>query len=192
MERGLLDKCYRNVKTNETIYENILKNKEMIDSIPQIICRCLKNGGNVFVCGNGGSSCDAMHFVAEMVGRFKMQRKPYSFVALNTDVAVITAISNDFGYDFIFEKQLEAYMKRNDILIAISTSGNSLNVIRAINKTRELEGKSIALLGKKGGLMAKKADFPIIFEHEDTARVQECHTLFLHVLSELIEKRMEG
>ena len=130
---------------------------------------------------------DALHIAGEIVGRFQKERKSYPAIALNADVATMTAIANDYGYDTVFERAVEGYMKSGDVIIGISTSGNSENVRRAIAKASELGGKSIALLGKDGGKIAGIADCPIIVPSNCTARIQESHIMIGHIICEIAE-----
>ena len=160
----------------------------MIKKVSDEILETLKQNGKILICGNGGSASDALHMAGEMVGRFQTDRNGWPAIALNADVASITAIANDYGYDKIFERATEAYMDKNDLLVGISTSGNSENVYRAILKAIEIGGKTVALLGKDGGKIGKSADYPIIIKSDITARIQESHITVIHILCELVEQ----
>lgn len=158
-----------------------------IETAAMMVSDALKSGGKILLCGNGGSASDALHIAGEIVGRFQKERKSYPAIALNADVATMTAIANDYGYDTVFERAVEGYMKSGDVIIGISTSGNSENVRRAIAKASELGGKSIALLGKDGGKIAGIADCPIIVPSNCTARIQESHIMIGHIICEIAE-----
>lgn len=147
----------------------------------------INNGGKLVICGNGGSASDALHFAGEIVGRFQKERKPWPAIVLNADVATMTAIANDYGYDDIFARQAEAHLTPKDIFIGISTSGNSENVVRAINVAKQIGAKTACLVGKDGGKLGQLADFPIIIPCNVTARVQESHITTIHILCEYVE-----
>ncbi|WP_457612492.1 D-sedoheptulose 7-phosphate isomerase [Methanocaldococcus sp.] len=168
----------------------IEENEENLRKAIEIIVKELKNGNKVLICGNGGSAADAQHFAAEIVGRFKLERKGFPAIALTTDTSILTAIGNDYGFDKIFERQVEALGKKGDILVSISTSGNSENVIRAVNKAKEIGIFTIGLLGKGGGKLKDIVDLALIVPSNDTARIQECHLTIYHVICEEVEKRM--
>ena len=152
------------------------------------ITRTLDNGGTLFWCGNGGSAADSQHLAAELVGRFKKNRKALRSVALTTDTSVLTCVANDYSYEDIFSRQLEALARPDDVLVAISTSGNSENVVRALKKSKDLGVKTIAFLGKDGGQAKSIADLAIVIPSDSTARIQEAHILIGHILCNLIEK----
>jgi len=152
------------------------------------ITRTLDNGGTLFWCGNGGSAADSQHLAAELVGRFKKNRKALRSVALTTDTSVLTCVANDYSYEDIFSRQLEALARPDDVLVAISTSGNSENVVRALKKSKDLGVKTIAFLGKDGGQAKSIADLAIVIPSDSTARIQEAHILIGHILCDLIEK----
>ena len=181
----------RRLKQSADIEISIVEDLEMINMIKKVsdeILETLKQNGKILICGNGGSASDALHMAGEMVGRFQTDRNGWPAIALNADVASITAIANDYGYDKIFERATEAYMDKNDLLVGISTSGNSENVYRAILKAIEIGGKTVALLGKDGGKIGKSADYPIIIKSDITARIQESHITVIHILCELVEQ----
>ncbi len=181
----------RRLKQSADIKISIVEDLEMINMIKKVsdeILETLKQNGKILICGNGGSASDALHMAGEMVGRFQTDRNGWPAIALNADVASITAIANDYGYDKIFERATEAYMDKNDLLVGISTSGNSENVYRAILKAIEIGGKTVALLGKDGGKIGKSADYPIIIKSDITARIQESHITVIHILCELVEQ----
>ena len=175
------------------IKKNIINDNEVlnvISSVVDVMVETITNGGKILVCGNGGSASDALHMVGEIVGRFQRERKSWPAIALNADVSTMTAIANDYGYDFVFERAVEAYMTSKDIIIGISTSGNSENIYRAIVKAKKIGGRTVALLGKDGGKLKKNVDYPIVVSCDITARVQEAHITIIHILCELLEERL--
>lgn len=175
------------------VKQNMLTNDALLDTISKLadgIVACITNGGKLVICGNGGSASDALHFAGEIVGRFVKERRAWPAVVLNADVATMTAIANDYGYDEVFARQAEGHLKQGDIFVGISTSGNSENVYRAVLKAKEIGVKTTALLGKDGGKIGKMVDYPIIVPCNVTARVQECHINIIHILCELAEVKL--
>jgi D-sedoheptulose 7-phosphate isomerase len=168
----------------------IEENEEDLKKSIEIIENALKNGNKLLICGNGGSAADAQHFAAEIVGRFKLERDGLPAIALTTDTSILTAIGNDYGFEKIFERQIEALGKKGDVLIGISTSGNSENVIRAVNKAKEMGIYTIGLLGKGGGKLKDIVDLALVVPSNDTARIQECHLTIYHVICEEVEKKL--
>ena len=147
----------------------------------------LKQGGKILIFGNGGSAADAQHIAAELVGRYKLERKGLSAVALSTDTSSLTAIANDYGYEHVFDRQIEALANPEDVAIAISTSGNSSNVINALQLAKNIGCKSIGLSGASGGKMNNICDVNLIIPSKDTARIQEMHILVGHIICHLID-----
>jgi D-sedoheptulose 7-phosphate isomerase len=168
----------------------IEENEDKLKNAIEIIYNALKSGNKILICGNGGSAADAQHFAAELVGRFKLERRGFPAIALTTDTSILTALGNDYGFDIIFERQVEALGKEGDVLVGISTSGNSENVIRAVNKAKEMGIYTIGLLGKGGGKLKDIVDLALIVPSNDTARIQECHLTIYHVICEEVEKRL--
>lgn len=158
-----------------------------IERTGHMIVQRLRKGKTVFACGNGGSATDSMHLCEELVGRYRGNRRPLPAVSLNTDTSVLTCIANDYGYDEIFSRQIEALGKSDDILVGFSTSGNSENVALAFEAAKKNGVTTILLSGKDGGKIKALADYSIIVEHENTARIQELHTFILHAWLELVE-----
>jgi len=144
-------------------------------------------GGTVFVCGNGGSASDAQHFAAELTGRYCMDRPGYPAVALTTDASALTSIGNDYGFEQVFSRQLQALSRPGDLLIGISTSGNSANVLRAVDYARDHGIRSVGLLGRDGGRLVQRVDTALTVGVNATARIQEAHILMLHLLCEAFE-----
>ena len=160
-----------------------------------LLAESLRNGGKALACGNGGSAADAQHFAAELVNRFEAERPPLAGIALTTDSSTLTSIANDYAYQQVFAKQLRALGRRGDVLLAISTSGNSANVIEAVQVAHELGVRVIALTGNGGGKMAPMLtadDVHICVPHKSTARIQEVHLLVLHCLCDAIDFQLFG
>lgn len=178
------------LKNSIEVKEKILESEfliEQIDETCKLINESLLNGGKVILCGNGGSASDSIHIAGEMLGRFKLEREAIPAITLNADIASLTAISNDYGFENVYARQLMGLMNKEDIFIGISTSGNSKNVLNAIRWAKEKGRKTIALLGNDGGDIKRYADIPIIIPSQDTARIQEAHITIGHILCELIE-----
>jgi len=152
-----------------------------------IVVTTLKEGNKILLFGNGGSAGDAQHIAAELSGRYKSERKALPAIALTTDTSAITAIGNDYGYNVIFERQVEALANKGDLLIGISTSGNSENVIRAFQKGKLIGCNSLAFTGKSGGKMIEETSLNIIVPSDDTARIQEMHILIGHIICQIID-----
>ena len=160
-----------------------------------LMADALRAGGKILACGNGGSAADAQHFAAELVNRFEIERPPLAALALTTDSSALTSIANDYGYEQVFAKQLRALGRRGDVLLAISTSGNSASVLQAIRAARESGIGVVALSGSGGGAMAPllgAADVHLCVPHRNTARIQEVHLLVLHCLCDGIDFRLFG
>lgn len=160
-----------------------------IETLAKKMIKVIKNGGKIYWCGNGGSAADAQHLAAELVARFKINRFAIASVALTTDTSVITAIGNDFGFEYIFSRQVEALITDKDLLIAISTSGNSENVLNAIYQAIHIGATIYSLTGNNGGKMAAYGP-AIIVPSKDTARIQEMHILIGHILCDLVEQNV--
>jgi D-sedoheptulose 7-phosphate isomerase len=160
-----------------------------------LLTECLLEDGKVLACGNGGSAADAQHFAAEMVGRFERERPELPAFSLATDTSILTAVANDYSYELVFAKQVRALGAKNDVLLAISTSGNSGNIIAAIDAAREREMRVVALTGKGGGrvgAMLGGADVHLCVPHERTARIQEVHLLIIHCLCDAVDNALLG
>jgi D-sedoheptulose 7-phosphate isomerase len=184
------------------INSSIDKHRKALDQLPglnetikttaRLCIESLKNKGKIILMGNGGSAADAQHLAAELVGRFKRNRKPLAAIALSTNTSIMSAVANDFGFEEVFSRQVEALARPNDIVLGISTSGNSLNVIRAIEKAKELGIKTVGLLGNDGGSLAKLVDTPIVIAETETPHVQEIHILLGHIICDIIEYSFSG
>ena len=159
------------------------------------LVQCLLNDRKILACGNGGSACDAQHFAAEMVGRFERERPELPAISLATDTSILTAVANDYSYEQVFAKQVRALGQAGDVLLAISTSGNSPNVIAAVDAARDREMRVVALTGKNGGRIAAMlapSDVELRVPHERTARIQEVHLLMIHCLCDAIDHTLLG
>jgi len=175
--------------------QNILKDEALMQTIAQVGSECVdlyKNGKKTLLAGNGGSAADAQHIAAELVGRYGFDRPSIPSIALTTDTSNLTAIGNDYGYDKVFSRQMEGMGSEGDLFIGISTSGNSVNIVNAINAAKEKGVKTVALVGRDGGEMAKIADYAIIVPSNDTPRIQESHILIGHMICDIIEKELFG
>lgn len=168
------------------------ENAEKTIEVVQLIAQAFREGKKVILFGNGGSATDASHIAAEFVNRFLMERPPLPAIALNTDVAVLTSISNDYDYSQVFSKQLAALGNEGDVVIGISTSGNSPNVIKAIDVAKKNGMKTVVLTGGTGGKMAAIADYTFIVQTRVTARVQETHITLGHVICQLVDEELFG
>jgi D-sedoheptulose 7-phosphate isomerase len=151
---------------------------------------CIERGGKIMFCGNGGSAGDAQHLAAELVGRLVRDRRALPGLALSTDSSALTCIANDFGYDEVFARQVEGLARAGDVLVAISTSGNSPNIVRAVQASRQLGVYVIGFLGRDGGALRSLVDLPIIVASHETARIQEAHIFLGHVMCAYIEQRL--
>ena len=169
----------------KTVAETL--SSEILNAAKKIQGR-LEAGGKLMLMGNGGSAADAQHIAAELVGRFKKERKAMAALALTVDTSSLTALGNDYGFNTIFERQVEALAKKNDAVIGISTSGNSENIIRAVNKANSIGAFTIGLLGNDGGKLKDAVNLPIIIPSNDTARIQEVHITIGHIICEIIEE----
>ena len=164
----------------------LLGNEELlktVDGLANEIVKAIQNGNKLILCGNGGSASDALHFAGEIVG--------WSAVVLNADVATMTAIANDYGYDDVFARQTEGHVRPGDVFVGISTSGNSENVLRAAKVARDKGAVTAALLGKDGGKIKEMVDYPVVVPCNVTARVQECHIMLIHIMCEIAEEKLK-
>jgi len=154
--------------------------------------RAIRAGGKIFFCGNGGSAADAQHLAAELVGRLRRERRPLAAMALTTDTSILTAIGNDYGFKEVFARQVQGLGLPGDVLVGLSTSGNSENVLAAAQAAQKQGLITIGLLGKDGGKIAAAVDHKIVVPAKDTQRIQECHILIGHILMEIIEQEIFG
>ena len=170
--------------------------KKMDQLIPQIIdlseimLQVFKKNNKILICGNGGSAADSQHFAAELTGRYKRERRGLGAIALSTDTSALTAIGNDYGYEYVFLRQVEALANQGDIFFGISTSGHSKNIILAMKEAKKRGCITVALGGRDGGEMAQIADFSLVVPSQDTPRIQEMHIFIIHCLCEIVERRI--
>jgi len=180
----------REIRQSISVKEKILQDESMLAALEQMalaIINAIKSGGKILICGNGGSAADALHFASELVGRFRNDRIPIPAIALNADAAAMTSISNDYGFRYIYSRQIEALMCDKDILIAISTSGNSDNIAEAINSAHEKGGKVFLLTGGTGGKAIEKADLAFAVPSDITSHIQEAHECVYHIICGIVE-----
>jgi D-sedoheptulose 7-phosphate isomerase len=163
-----------------------------IEATGNVICEALRTGHKILLCGNGGSAADAQHIAAELVGRYEKQRRAFPAIALTTDTSALTALSNDYGYDEVFARQVAAHATAGDVLVAISTSGKSASVIRAADQARELGCRTIALSGCSGEPLRSHCDLALVVASDRTSRVQEAHITIGHLWCEMLDAMIEA
>lgn len=178
----------KNIQEHHEVFKNLFTLDERIEIAVEAIIKSLRDRGKILLCGNGGSAADCQHIAAEFTGRFVKDRPPISAISLTTDTSALTCISNDYSYVDIFSRQLNALGRNGDCLIAISTSGNSENILKAVNEARKIGIFTIGLLGRDGGRLASICDLPLIVPSSVTARIQEAHILIGHSICEMVEK----
>ncbi|QKF82549.1 D-sedoheptulose 7-phosphate isomerase [Halarcobacter ebronensis] len=174
----------------ETIQKVIETMNEPLQKASKLAVETLKNGNKILLFGNGGSAADAQHIAAELTGRYKTERRGLPGIALTTDTSALTAIGNDYGYDRVFDRQVESLAQKGDLLIGISTSGNSKNVINAFKVGQEIGCKIVGLTGRDGGAMNEYCDVNLIVPSNDTPRIQEMHILFGHTICQIIDNEL--
>ncbi|MFC1481748.1 D-sedoheptulose 7-phosphate isomerase [Candidatus Neomarinimicrobiota bacterium] len=189
--------------TKTTVIQQAFKShdnmvRDLPDLIPKIemvtarMIQALKEGGKILWMGNGGSAADAQHLAAEFVGRYVRERHGFASIALTTDTSILTAVSNDYGFDTIFSRQIEALCTAKDIVVGISTSGKSANVLKGINKAREVGALTIGFSGRDGGELDDLVDISLVIPADDTSRIQEGHILIGHIICDLVEAALAG
>ena len=172
------------IQTKEQVLKSLVP---VIEKTAHLMIGVLESGHKILLFGNGGSAADSQHIAAELVGRFMVKRRALPAIALTTDTSNLTALGNDFGYETVFERQVEALGQRGDLAIGISTTGNSPNVLSAVRLARKLGLKTVALTGRDGGALAKRVDLALIVPSHSTQRIQEAHITIGHILCELVE-----
>ena len=172
------------------LINNSIQLESKITNCINILIECLKKDKKIILFGNGGSAADAQHIAAEFVGRFNLERKSYPAIALTTDSSIITSIGNDYSFDQIFSRQCESLVTKDDVVIGISTSGNSINVKNGLITAKKNGAKTIGLLGNAGGEIKSIVDHSLIVESNSTARIQEIHRIISHIICDLVEKKM--
>lgn len=189
----LLPEIVREIQESIAVKEKLAgEAPELIADAAQMIITSMQSGGKLIVFGNGGSAADAQHFSAELVGRYRQDRKALPAIALTTDSSALTSIGNDYGFDTVFSRQLEAIGKPGDVALAISTSGNSPNVLGAVSLARKMGIATIALTGNSGGKLRSHVDLCLAVPSDSTPRIQESHSLIIHILSGIVENAMSG
>lgn len=179
-------------KTEFLLLKDFIEKEEKektTEKIAHELAEVFQKGNKVMICGNGGSNCDAMHFAEEFTGRFRKERRALPAIAIS-DSSHITCVGNDYGFDYIFSKGVEAYGKQGDMFIGISTSGNSENVIKAVELAKSMGMKTVSLLGKDGGKLKGMCDYEFIIPGETSDRIQEIHMMILHIIIEGVERIM--
>lgn len=171
----------------ETIQKVIETMQDDLEKASLMAVETLKNGNKILLCGNGGSAADAQHIAAELTGRYKSERRGLPAIALTTDTSALTAIGNDYGYDRVFDRQVESLAVKGDLVIGISTSGNSTNVINAFKIAKEFGCKTLGLSGRDGGAMNEWCDLNVVVPSNNTPRIQEMHILFAHTICQIID-----
>lgn len=191
-ELKIMQQIIANIQEALELKERILNDAQFLEKIKKsitLLTECYSRGGKVLIAGNGGSAADAQHFAGEIVCTFtRKDRRGYPAIALTTNSSVLTAWSNDFGFESVFSRQVEALGNAGDIFIGVSTSGNSENILKALQKTQEIGLKTIGLLGKEGGKMRGLFDVELIVPSESTPRIQEVHTMLVHIICKEVEK----
>ncbi|MFH1575439.1 MAG: D-sedoheptulose 7-phosphate isomerase [Candidatus Nealsonbacteria bacterium] len=182
--KALFDK---NIELHQAVKDELAPK---IAEAADLIINALVQGRKILLCGNGGSAADAQHIAAELVGRFKKERRGLPAIALTTDTSIMTAIANDYWYDLLFARQVEALGDKDDILVSISTSGNSMNIVRAVEAAKFKGLKTIGLLGADGGKLKDLVDLPLIVPSQESDRAQEVHILIAHIICQLIDSKI--
>ena len=184
----MLETIKYELKSHLETIENVIETMGGdIENAATLIVNALKSGNKILLCGNGGSAADAQHIAAELTGRYKTERKGLPGIALTTDTSALTAIGNDYGYERIFDRQIESLAHKNDVLIGISTTGNSVNIINAMTVAKDMECVVIGFSGRDGGGMNDLCDINLVVPSENTPRIQEMHILFGHIICQIID-----
>ena len=193
MESKIIMDIQKRIQNSISTKQKILENNNLlinIDKTINIITKAFNTGGKVLFCGNGGSAADAQHLAAELSGRFYIDRKPLPAEAMHVNTSYLTAVANDYSYDEIYARYLISTGKKGDVLIGISTSGNSKNIVRAFEEAKKMGIKTIALTGQDGGKLKNISDILINVPSKDTPRIQESHILIGHIICEFVEKNL--
>lgn len=189
----MINEIKESIENSIKVKNDILKNEEILLKIEEsykTICKCFRNGNKILFCGNGGSAADAQHLSAELSGRFKIDREPLDAEALHVNTSYITAVANDYSYDEVFSRLVKAKGKRGDVLIGLSTSGNSRNVVKAFEVAKEKGMITIAFTGSKQNILEVISDIIIKVPSDDTANIQESHIMVGHIICGLVEKEL--
>jgi len=186
-----LSNLNRAINESARMLESLKNLEPQVSRAADLVSECFHAGKKLLVCGNGGSAADASHFATELVVRFTKDRRALPAICLASDSGILTAAGNDYGFDKIFARQVAAFGQSGDVLICLTTSGNSENVVRALEEGKARKLKTIAFLGRDGGSTIGMADVDLLVKDDSTARIQEAHQLLIHVLCEIIEERLE-
>ena len=181
------EKIISAIRRHQAAAEALAADHSAIKAIAESMAKTVLAGGKILICGNGGSAADSQHIAGEFVGRFKKERRAIASIALTTDTSILTCLGNDYGFDRVFERQVEAHGRPGDLLLAISTSGSSPNVLKAAIKAREIGMQVVGFFGKKGGAILPHCGLDFLAPETDTPRVQEMHILAAHIICELVE-----
>jgi len=185
--KSLIEKA---INESISVKERLKDQIDIIEKIAMEAIKTIKNGGKIVLFGNGGSAADAQHIAGELIGKFKLERESLPAIALTTNTSIITAVANDVGFEEVFSRQVQGIVTNKDLVIGISTSGESINVIKAILAAKDKRAKTVALTGKGGGKLATIADISLIVPSDETPRIQEAHITIGHIICELIEKEI--
>lgn len=188
-QREITTRLEENIRVQQAIAGSMAGE---IEKMADLVIAAYRSGGKVILFGNGGSAADAQHLAAELVGKFKLERQALPAIALTTNTSILTALANDYGYDTVFSRQVEALANEKDIVIGLSTSGNSPNVIEAIKAAKARGARTVGLTGGNGGRLAKVADLTITVPSANTPRIQEAHITIGHIVCELVERELAG
>ncbi len=187
----MLDEIRSHLKAHQDVVQAIEERlSASIFRAAEMISEALQGGKKLLLMGNGGSAADAQHFAAEIVGRFRMERRGLPALALSTDTSILTAIGNDYGFEAVFRRQVEALAAEGDVVVGISTSGTSQNVFSALSLARQMGCRTLGLLGRDGGTIREIVDIDLTVPSKDTPRIQEGHIMMIHIICDLVEKRL--
>ena len=194
IKRDICMKVYEKIEkifyeSSQLIRESAKLSKDITKAISEMK-NCLEKGNKIIIFGNGGSAADAQHIAGELIGRFQMERNSLPVIALNTDTSILTALGNDYSFEIIFSRQCESLVKKGDLVIGISTSGNSKNVEKGINTAKQKGAITIGLLGNNGGTLINNVDFSIVVNSNSTPRIQEAHRVIYHIICDLVEQNL--
>lgn len=192
---NITESILQQIEASCEVKQKIAADSTLVASIAEVVDRCirtLQSGGKILLAGNGGSAADSQHIAAEFVGRFKLEREALPAIALTTDTSLLTAVGNDYGFEMIFARQVSGLARAGDLFIGISTSGNSPNVLRALEVCRELGVSTVGLTGAGGGKMAALADVLLPVPSIETPRIQESHIMIGHLICDLVDTQMFG
>lgn len=188
-----MDTVIRSIEQSINTKQAILHNAELIErieAVADVMVKALRDGKRILWCGNGGSAADAQHLAAELSGRFYYDRPPLNSEAMHCNTSYLTAVANDYGYDLIYSRMIDGACKPGDVLVGISTSGNSVNICNAFRKAKELGVITVAMTGETGGKMKEMADYLLNVPSTDTPRIQESHIMLGHIICEIVEAKM--